>query len=104
MPSDLELNQLLNSFNSSIAETRNLIVNKSFNKIEGVFKSVTSLKEVINKINGNQMSRIKKGTINTRRTLLFFAVIDDTQAIAVNTRRLAKTCKEFYEEMKVNKL
>ena len=99
-----ELNQLLNSFNSSIAETRNLIVNKSFNKIEGVFKSVTSLKEVINKINGNQMSRIKKGTINTRRTLLFFAVIDDTQAIAVNTRRLAKTCKEFYEEMKVNKL
>lgn len=56
--------------------------------------------DVLKKNNKNQIKRIQKSQSNKRRSILYLNLLDDTRALADNSRLISDSCEEFYQMLK----
>jgi len=91
-----ELKEVNKQFNKLVNLTIKSFENKTLNNIDDINSSSQEFESLINKYNKNQLKRIKKSTLNKRRSMLFLNNLDDTQGMVNNILRVTEAFKEFY--------
>jgi len=95
-----ELKDLSKQFNKFVNLHINSYEKKKLKDISEMNQAAKDLENLINKFNKNQLTRIKKSTLNKRRSMLYLNILDDTSGIVANMMKVTEAFKEFYSEGK----
>ncbi|MFH1049324.1 MAG: inorganic phosphate transporter [bacterium] len=95
-----ELKDINKHFNKLVNLSVQSYENKNLGDLVQIKYSAKEFEGLINKYNKNQLKRIKKSTLNKRRSMLYLNILDDTQGMIYNIMRITEAFKEFYEDGK----
>ena len=91
-----DLNSSIESFNSLLNDFENILVNKSFDKIEVYKDKKSEFLKSLKKLNKNQIKRIKDKSSKTRKSILFFNIITELRNIAYVSEDLLESINGLY--------
>ena len=89
-----ELKQLEKSFAEEIKSVVKLVEKLDFENIKDFEESNQKFEKVHKKLDKNQVSRIKKGQISTRNSILYLGILSDASSLSTNVKELVTALKE----------
>jgi phosphate/sulfate permease len=95
-----ELKDVNKQFNKIINTSVQAYEKKKMNDLALINQSAKEFELLVNKYNKSQLKRIKKSTLNKRRSMLFLNILDDTQGMVYNLLRINEAFREFYSNVK----
>ncbi len=89
-----ELKQLEKSFSEEIKSVAKIITKLDFENTSEFDEASQKFEKVHKKLDKNQVTRIKKGQISTRNSILYLGILADTNSLAVSVEEFVNALKE----------
>ncbi len=98
-----ELTKLAQSISDYTFELAEVIKNHNYDNTESIIKNNTALLEKIEELRKTQVKRIKKEKDNTKRSLLYLAILFETKNMINDTMHILKIQQRFIGSIDENK-
>jgi phosphate/sulfate permease len=95
-----EIDDVLKKLILVFDESKNILQNREFDKLEYLENESKELKKLLKRINKNQLIRIKESSSNLKRSRLFLTIITDMESMRNNVVKLTEVGKNLLEQAK----
>ncbi len=90
-----ELNNISEKLSDFINHALHLVVDQKYGQTREVVARITEINQLIEGAQKAQIKRIKNGEVNTRNSMLFFTLLQETKNFVLNAGNALKSLRDF---------
>ena len=91
----VELRNLVSQSDTFNNYVLHAVKEENFEELDNLIEERDKLLDVLNKLEKNQIKRIKRKAVNTRNSQLYFKIISEMEHLLLHTVNLVKSYRDF---------